>query len=92
MTSSATHRATPSGQGRADSAGRPEVDRTTMVALIDGPEDQGLVRRRRCPQDRRKKIVELTPDGEDCLRQGEKALRAAQRGFLAQSTRKPRPE
>jgi DNA-binding MarR family transcriptional regulator len=68
---------------QVEAAGRLGVDRTTMVSLIDGLEDQGLVRRRRSPQDRRKNIVELTPDGEDCLRRGEKARRAAERRFLA---------
>ncbi|WP_405867455.1 MULTISPECIES: MarR family winged helix-turn-helix transcriptional regulator [unclassified Streptomyces] len=68
---------------QVEAAGRLGVDRTTMVSLIDGLEDQGLVQRRRSPQDRRKNIVELTPAGEDCLRQAEKARRAAERRFLA---------
>ncbi|MET9905294.1 MarR family winged helix-turn-helix transcriptional regulator [Streptomyces sp. NPDC006476] len=68
---------------QVEAAGRLAVDRTTMVSLVDGLEDQGLVRRRRSPQDRRKNIVELTPAGEECLRQGEKARRSAERRFLA---------
>lgn len=68
---------------QVEAAGRLGVDRTTMVSLIDGLEDQGLVRRRRSPQDRRKNMVELTPAGEECLRQGEKARRSAERRFLA---------
>ncbi|MHC3468939.1 MarR family winged helix-turn-helix transcriptional regulator [Streptomyces sp. 7R007] len=59
------------------------VDRTTMVALIDGLEDHGLVRRRRSPRDRRRNIVELTPEGEECLRQAEKARLLVERRFLA---------
>ncbi|MFC3574147.1 MarR family winged helix-turn-helix transcriptional regulator [Streptomyces yaanensis] len=59
------------------------VDRTTMVALIDGLEDRGLVERRRSPRDRRKNIVGLTAAGEDCLRRGEEARREAERRFLA---------
>jgi DNA-binding MarR family transcriptional regulator len=59
------------------------VDRTTMVALIDGLEDQGLVRRRRSAQDRRKNVVELTPAGTDCLTRAEQARRAAESRFLA---------
>ncbi|MFD9003339.1 MarR family winged helix-turn-helix transcriptional regulator [Streptomyces sp. NPDC059582] len=59
------------------------VDRTTTVALIDGLEDHGLVRRRRSPRDRRKNLVELTPVGGDCLRRAECARRAAERRFLA---------
>ena len=68
---------------QVEAAGRLGVDRTTMVSLIDGLEDHGLVERRRSPQDRRKNIVELTPEGRDCLRQAERARRAAERRFLA---------
>ncbi|MFJ9378301.1 MarR family winged helix-turn-helix transcriptional regulator [Streptomyces sp. NPDC101455] len=68
---------------QVEAAGRLGVDRTTMVSLIDGLEDHGLVERRRSPQDRRKNIVELTPEGRDCLHQAEKARRAAERRFLA---------
>jgi DNA-binding MarR family transcriptional regulator len=68
---------------QVEAAGRLGVDRTTMVSLIDGLEDHGLAERRRSPQDRRKNIVELTAAGRDCLRQGEKARRAAERRFLA---------
>jgi DNA-binding MarR family transcriptional regulator len=64
-------------------AGRLGVDRTTMVSLIDGLEDQGLVERRRSPRDRRKNIVEPTPEGRDCLRRAEQARRAAEHRFLA---------
>ncbi|MET7784782.1 MULTISPECIES: MarR family winged helix-turn-helix transcriptional regulator [Streptomyces] len=63
-------------------AGRLGVDRTTMVALVDGLEDQGLVERRRSPQDRRKNIVELTPAGRDCLDRAERARLAMERRFL----------
>jgi len=64
-------------------AGRLGVDRTTMVALVDGLEDHGLVERRRSPHDRRKNIVELTDEGRDCLYQAERARRATERRFLA---------
>ncbi|MER5660138.1 MarR family winged helix-turn-helix transcriptional regulator [Streptomyces mirabilis] len=63
-------------------AGRLGVDRTTMVALVDGLEDQGLVERRRSPQDRRKNIVELTPEGRDCLDLAERARLEMERRFL----------
>ncbi|MER6129540.1 MarR family transcriptional regulator [Streptomyces sp. NPDC001795] len=64
-------------------AARLGVDRTTMVALVDGLEQRGLVERRRSVQDRRKNIVELTAAGEECLRRGERARREAERRFLA---------
>ncbi|MFD7607978.1 MarR family winged helix-turn-helix transcriptional regulator [Streptomyces mirabilis] len=63
-------------------AGRLGVDRTTMVALVDGLEDQGLVERRRSPADRRKNIVELTPEGRDCLDRAERARLAMEQRFL----------
>ncbi|MEU6143672.1 MarR family winged helix-turn-helix transcriptional regulator [Streptomyces sp. NPDC047081] len=68
---------------QAEAAARLGVDRTTMVSLVDGLEGQGLVTRRRSPRDRRKNIVELTPAGQECLREGERARRAAERRFLA---------
>ncbi|MEV6485864.1 MarR family winged helix-turn-helix transcriptional regulator [Streptomyces sp. NPDC051576] len=68
---------------QVEAAGRLGVDRTTMVSLIDGLEENGLVERRRSPRDRRKNIVELTPAGQDCLRRAERARRAAERRFLA---------
>ncbi|MFI6403694.1 MarR family winged helix-turn-helix transcriptional regulator [Streptomyces sp. NPDC050548] len=68
---------------QVEAAGRLGVDRTTMVSLIDGLEDHGLVVRLRRPQDRRKNIVELTSEGQECLGQAEKARRAAERRFLA---------
>ncbi|MEV0636760.1 MarR family winged helix-turn-helix transcriptional regulator [Streptomyces sp. NPDC050619] len=68
---------------QVEAAARLGVDRTTMVSLIDGLEGQGLVERRRSPQDRRRNIVELTPTGTERLRQAERARRAAERRFLA---------
>lgn len=68
---------------QVEAAGRLGVDRTTMVSLIDGLEDHGLVARRRSTRDRRKNVVELTIAGEECLRQAEQARRSAERSFLA---------
>lgn len=68
---------------QVEAAARLGIDRTTMVSLIDGLEDHGLVERRRSPRDRRKNIVELTPAGEECLRQAERARCEAERRFLA---------
>ncbi|MBC2907316.1 MarR family winged helix-turn-helix transcriptional regulator [Streptomyces cupreus] len=68
---------------QVEAAGRLGVDRTTMVSLLDGLEDHGLVVRRRSTRDRRKNIVELTVAGEECLRRAEQARRSAERSFLA---------
>ncbi|MEZ0092953.1 MarR family winged helix-turn-helix transcriptional regulator [Streptacidiphilus sp. EB129] len=66
-----------------EAAGRLSVDRTTMVALVDALEEKGLVERRRSPQDRRRNTVQLTPAGEDCLRDAEHARTEMERQFLA---------
>ncbi|MGW0872269.1 MarR family winged helix-turn-helix transcriptional regulator [Streptomyces sp. NPDC002740] len=68
---------------QAEAAGRLGVDRTTMMALVDGLEDHGLVERRRSPRDRRRNIVRLTDAGLVCLERAEAARRAAERRFLA---------
>jgi DNA-binding MarR family transcriptional regulator len=55
------------------------VDRSTMVALLDDLEARGLAERRAHPEDRRKRAIHLTPKGERTLAelQGE-AARAAE--------------
>jgi len=47
-----------------------DVDPSTMVALLDGLEHRGLAERRPNPEDRRKRAVHLTPDGEKTLARG----------------------
>jgi DNA-binding MarR family transcriptional regulator len=58
------------------------IDRTTMVALIDGLERKDLVQRRPHPEDRRKNIVELTAAGRDTLTGAGEAADDAERDFL----------
>jgi DNA-binding MarR family transcriptional regulator len=58
------------------------VDRTTMVALIDDLQGKGLVRRRQDPDDRRKNAVELTDAGRDTVRRAAGAVERAERDFL----------
>jgi DNA-binding MarR family transcriptional regulator len=59
------------------------VDRTTMVALIDDLEGKGLVRRRQDPDDRRKNAVELTDAGRDTVQKAAAAVERAERDFLS---------
>src|SRR6266545_4600837 len=63
--------------------GRLEVDRTTMVAVLDELEAKGLVARRPHPEDRRRNIVELTGKGQETLGAATRAYRDAERRFLA---------
>jgi DNA-binding MarR family transcriptional regulator len=59
-----------------------DVDRTTMVALIDDLQGKGLVRRRQDPDDRRKNAVELTDAGGDIVRRAAVAVERAEQDFL----------
>jgi DNA-binding MarR family transcriptional regulator len=58
------------------------VDRTTMVAFVDGLEGKGLVERRPHPLDRRRNVIELTAAGRATLEKGRIASGAAEREFL----------
>ena len=59
-----------------------DVDRTTMVALIDDLQLKGLVRRRQDPDDRRKNVVELTEAGHDTVRRAAAVVGQTERDFL----------
>ncbi|MBW8485393.1 MarR family winged helix-turn-helix transcriptional regulator [Actinomadura parmotrematis] len=73
----------PDELSQAEAAARLGVDRTTMVALIDGLEGRGLVERRRSARDRRRNTVLPTPEGRDLLARAEDARRAMEARFLA---------
>lgn len=47
-----------------------EIDASTLVATLDGLEQRGLAERRIHPEDRRKRAIYLTPEGEAALRRG----------------------
>ncbi|RKE16962.1 MarR family winged helix-turn-helix transcriptional regulator [Streptomyces sp. TLI_171] len=66
-----------------EAAARLTVDRTTMVALVDGLEAKGLAERRRSDTDRRKNLVVLTAPGRRLLRAAEAVRTEAERDFLA---------
>ncbi|GGF39498.1 MarR family winged helix-turn-helix transcriptional regulator [Subtercola lobariae] len=59
------------------------VDRTTMVALIDSLERQGIVSRTPLPGDRRRNVVELTTAGLDVFARAEAASHAVEHEFVA---------
>jgi DNA-binding MarR family transcriptional regulator len=69
-------------QSQQEVARRLDVDRTTMVALIDELERKGLVERTPAPQDRRKNVVVLTQTGREVLRVAVAASDEAERRFL----------
>jgi DNA-binding MarR family transcriptional regulator len=57
-------------------------DRTTIVAIVDELEEEGLVERRRNPDDRRAYALQVTPRGHDWLTRAKPALVAAEDGLL----------
>ena len=59
------------------------IDPTTMVALLDALEHQGIVARRPSERDRRRNIVELTGHGQDVFRQAEDRYAEAEKTFTA---------
>lgn len=71
----------PSSQGEA--AARLGIDRTTMVALVDGLEAKGLVVRGPFARDRRRKAVLLTEGGRARFLRALAASDAAEREFFA---------
>ncbi|HEX4806808.1 MAG TPA: MarR family transcriptional regulator [Conexibacter sp.] len=47
-----------------------EIDASTLVATLDALERRGLAERRVLAEDRRKRAIHLTPDGEAALARG----------------------
>jgi DNA-binding MarR family transcriptional regulator len=60
-----------------------EIDKSSMVYLIDELEKQGLAERRPAPGDRRAYAVQLTETGRERLIAGGKIVRRVQDQFLA---------
>lgn len=74
-------------QSQQEIARRLDVDRTTMVALVDELERKGLAQRQPAVEDRRKNVVVLTTAGKDTLGKALRASDAAERRFLATLSR-----
>jgi DNA-binding MarR family transcriptional regulator len=74
----------PASQQQA--AQRLDVDRTTMVAILDSLEEKGLVSRHADAEDRRRNVVELTGTGLKTLRLATKASDEAEQALLAPLT------
>lgn len=70
-------------ESQQETAERLRVDRTTMVALIDGLEAKDLVSRRADPSDRRRNVVALTGRGRRTLEKAVRASDAAEAQLLA---------
>jgi DNA-binding MarR family transcriptional regulator len=59
------------------------LDKTTLVATLDELERRELVRRKPDDQDRRARIVTITPQGEQLLALGAEAVRTIEAALLA---------
>jgi DNA-binding MarR family transcriptional regulator len=70
-------------ESQQQAAGRLGVDRTTMVGLLDGLEDKGLLARQPDPADRRRNVVVLTNAGRRALKAAKAASDKAERELLA---------
>lgn len=68
---------------QAEVAERMGIDRTTMVAVVDGLQRKGLVRRVPHQDDRRKNVVDLTTAGRDVRRRAVRRVDECERRFLS---------
>jgi DNA-binding MarR family transcriptional regulator len=71
-------------------ADRLGYDKGQLVGLLDELEEQGLVERRRDPNDRRRHLVELTPEGKKALRRLRALTQQIEDEFFAPLSEKER--
>lgn len=62
---------------------RLEIDRTTMVSLVDGLEQNKLVARKPDPSDRRAFLVTLTAKGTKTLHKAQEIIAVTEQKFLS---------
>ena len=60
------------------------LDKTTMVATIDELERSGLAERRPGPNDRRARVIAVTPKGEDVVARGREIVDRVQQEILGE--------
>jgi DNA-binding MarR family transcriptional regulator len=76
--------------GQADLAGTLQLDRTNLVGLLNELETDGLIERRRSPEDRRRHTVVVTDEGRERLARAEFMLAAAEDVVLGRLTARQR--
>lgn len=60
-----------------------EIELPSLMRTLNQLEDQGYVQRRCCEKDKRARIVSLTPDGIEMLKQMESKIMHVRRNLLA---------
>jgi DNA-binding MarR family transcriptional regulator len=75
---------------QADLSTTLRLDRTNLVGLLNELEQEGLIERRRSPEDRRRHTVVLTGEGRERLARAEFLLAAAENVVFAALTPKQR--
>jgi len=72
---------------RAQLGAQTGLSKVTASQLLSRLEERGLVERRSDPADRRRKLVELTPAGQEAIGRVERILREPPEGFADLSPR-----
>lgn len=68
------------------------IDPATMAAVLDDLDRVGAVSRERAPEDRRRYIVTLTPEGQDLLGRAVGAIETVDATFQAALQHQPEPD